>query len=170
MPLVCPLLLLVPACYDVTTPQAYHQGWDLWGENKARIMAAAEFHASLMSDTPAPFHQPAPSWLTCTGAVATTNPDNAVRALAAINTAHAHPPGAGTNSNTVARAPKQYYPSGVGVIASNGSTFDVIHHHFHTRLGLPMPNTSALLSKSRPLKCWDHMCWETLTHGGAFQE
>ena len=45
----------------------YHQGWDLWGENKARIVAAAEFHASLMSDEPAPYKQLAPPWLTCAG-------------------------------------------------------------------------------------------------------
>ena len=37
------------------------------GENKERIVAAAEFHASLMSDAPAAVFQPAPSWLTCTG-------------------------------------------------------------------------------------------------------
>ena len=44
----------------------------------------------------------------------------------------------------------------------------MIHHHFHTRLGLPMPNVSALLPRIRPLACWDHMCHETLTHGGSF--
>jgi hypothetical protein len=45
------------------------------------------------------------------------------------------------------------------VIASNGSTFEMIYHHFHERLGVPMPNVSALLPHVRPLKCWDHMCW-----------
>ena len=29
---------------------AFHQGIDLWGEHKERIVAGAEFHASLMSD------------------------------------------------------------------------------------------------------------------------
>ena len=37
--------------------------------------------------------------------------------------------------------------------------FEVIHHHFHRRLGIAMPNVSALLPRIRPLKCWDHMCW-----------
>lgn len=111
---------------------AYHQGWDLWGDNRARIVAAAEFHASLMSDAPPQVYQPPPDWLTCAGAAG------------------------------------RQYPLGKGIVGSNGSTFEVIHHHFHTRLGLPMPNVSALLPAIRPLKCWDHMCWETLTHGGAW--
>ena len=106
------------------------------GANKARIVAAAEFHASLMSDAPPPYFQPAPHWLTCTGSAADQ---------------HQH-----------------QYPPGGGVIASNGSTFEVIHHHFHSRLGMPMPNVSALLPRIRPLQCWDHMCWETFTHGGSY--
>ena len=122
---------------------AHHQGWDLWGENKDRIVAAAEFHASLMADAPASVHQPAPAWLTCTGASVARN-DSSLQSLGGA------------------------YPSGGGIIGANGSTFEVIHHHFHTRLGLPMPNVSALLPKIRPLQCWDHMCWETLTHGGSY--
>ena len=72
---------------------AHHQGIDLWGENRGRIVAAAEFHASLMSDAPAGVYQPAPSWLTCTGAAE--------------------------------RVGEAKYPPGGGVIAANGSTFEV---------------------------------------------
>ena len=49
--------------------------------------------------------------------------------------------------------------------AQNGSTWFMLHHHFHRRLGRPMPNVSALLARVRPF-CWDHMCWEAMTHGG----
>ena len=122
---------------------AHHQGWDLWGENMDRIVAAAEFHASLMADAPASVHQPAPGWLTCTGASVARN-------------------------NSRMQSPRGAYPPGGSIIGANGSTFEIIHHHFHSRLGLPMPNVSALLPKIRPLQCWDHMCWETLTHGGSF--
>merc|ERR1719272_91815 len=80
---------------------APHQGWDLYGDNKARIIAAAEFHASLMADAPAPFNHPAPHWLTCTGAAA-----GAAAAAAAVGAEGGARGG---------------YPPGGGVIASNGS-------------------------------------------------
>ena len=55
-------------------PQAYlhlvptptpniHQGIDLYAEGQQRIIAAAELHASLMDDEPAPHQQPVPSFL-----------------------------------------------------------------------------------------------------------
>jgi hypothetical protein len=42
---------------------AYHQGIDLYAENTHRFISGIEFHASLMADEPAPFHQPRPHWL-----------------------------------------------------------------------------------------------------------
>ena len=42
---------------------AYHQGIDLYAENRDRIVAGAEFHASLLDDEPAPLQQKWPSWL-----------------------------------------------------------------------------------------------------------
>lgn len=52
----------------------------------------------------------------------------------------------------------------------NGSTFEMVHHHFTNRLGILLPNVSGMLASpgARPTGCWDHMCWETLTHGGSF--
>ena len=47
------------------------------------------------------------------------------------------------------------------------ATWWMLHHHFHTRRGLALPNVSALLPQIRP-SCWDQICWETLTHGGSF--
>eukprot|EP01047_Picozoa_sp_COSAG01_P017990 COSAG01_NODE_965_length_12401_cov_3.496098_3_plen_145_part_00 len=132
---------------------AYHQGIDLWGEHKERIIAAAEFHASLMYDEPAPFWQAAPHFLTCSGEGSTSRHSSN-----------------SSNSSTPRKSASMIYPPGGGVIASNGSTFELIFHHFHVRLGVAMPNVSALLPKIRPLSCWDHMCWETLTHGGNFSE
>lgn len=105
---------------------AHHQGIDLFGENKDRIIAGAEFHATLMADAPAAIRQKWPSWLCggrCTGE-------------------HCGP--------------------------VNGTTWEMVHHHFTGRLGIPLPNVSALLPVIRPTSCWDHMCWETLTHGGNF--
>lgn len=126
-------------------------GWDLWGENKARIVAAAEFHASLMSDEPHPYYQKAPSWLTCTGTSAnSTDANSNSNSNRATNANGTVTDGDNiTHVNAAARAPASVYPPGGGVIASNGSTFEVIHHHFHTRLGIPMPNVSALLPKIR---------------------
>lgn len=37
---------------------AYHQGIDLYAENVHRFTSGVEFHASLMSDEPSPYHQP----------------------------------------------------------------------------------------------------------------
>ena len=48
--------------------------------------------------------------------------------------------------------------------ATNGSTWTMLHHHFVGRMGLSMPNVSKLLPLETPF-CWDHMCWEALTHG-----
>ena len=53
-------------------------------------------------------------------------------------------------------------------LSARGSTWEMVHHHFTGRLGIPLPNVSALLPVIRPTSCWDHMCWETLTHGGNF--
>mmetsp|Transcript_28288 Transcript_28288/g.74211 ORF Transcript_28288/g.74211 Transcript_28288/m.74211 type:complete len:442 (-) Transcript_28288:48-1373(-) len=102
---------------------AHHQGIDLYGEEKERIIAGAEFHASLMADIPAPLHQSWPSWL-CDG-----------------------------------KCRGEY----CGPV--NGSTFEIIHHHFVTRLNLSLPNVTALLPQIRPTGCFDQLCWETLTHG-----
>ena len=102
---------------------AYHQGIDLFAENKHRFVAGAEFHASLMADEPAPFRQRWPAWLCggdCTGE-------------------HCAP--------------------------ANGSTFEIVHHHFATRLNMSLPNVTALLPQIRPTGCFDQLCWETLTHG-----
>ena len=51
----------------------------------------------------------------------------------------------------------------------NGTTFEVVHHHFAARLNQSarLPNVSALLPALRPTSCWDQLCWETLTHGDA---
>ena len=42
-------------------------------------------------------------------------------------------------------------------------TWSMLARHFVLRRGLRMPNVSALV----PLQadhCWDHMCWEILSH------
>jgi len=106
---------------------AHHQGIDLYGENRERIIAGAEFHATLMQNEPAALQQKWPEWLCgghCTGE-------------------HCGP-------------------------VNGSSTWEIMHHHFTERLGLPLPNVSALLPHIRPTSCWDHICWETLTHGGSF--
>ena len=49
---------------------AFHQGIDLYKEEQVRIIAGAEFHASLLSDEPLALKQNWPSWLCggkCTG-------------------------------------------------------------------------------------------------------
>ena len=51
-----------------TAETAFHQGVDLYAEEKDRLIAAAELHASLLSAAPAPYHQPVPKWL-CGGAL-----------------------------------------------------------------------------------------------------
>lgn len=107
---------------------AYHQGIDLYKEHQARIVAAAEFHASLMADEPAARRQQWPIWLcggSCTGE-------------------HCGP--------------------------ANGSTFEIIHHHYAHRLNLSLPNVTALLPRIRPTGCFDQLCWETLTHGDSLPE
>jgi len=111
-----------------TAETAYHQGIDLYGENKERIIAGAEFHVTLYVNEPAAFQQKWPKWL-CGGK---------------CSGEHCHP--------------------------ANASTFEMVHHHFSDRLGIAMPNVTALLTGKmtpRPTSCWDHMCWETLTHGGS---
>ena len=50
--------------------------------------------------------------------------------------------------------------------ANSSSTWAMLHHHFVGRKGLAMPNVSALLPIEQPM-CWDHMCWEALTHGNS---
>ena len=54
------------------------------------------------------------------------------------------------------------------LVLPHGRTWEMVHHHYTGRLGIPLPNVSALLPEIRPTSCWDHMCWETLTHGGNF--
>lgn len=48
---------------------------------------------------------------------------------------------------------------------ANGSTFEIVHHHFVHRLNMSLPNVTALLPQIRPTSCFDQLCWETLTHG-----
>ena len=43
------------------------------------------------------------------------------------------------------------------------------HHHFVRRRGLRMPNVTAYLPLEQPM-CWDHMCWEMLTHSLALND
>ena len=59
--------------------------------------------------------------------------------------------------------------TGIHCAPTNGSTFEIIHHHFVHRLNMSLPNTTALLKygKMRPTGCFDQLCWETLTHGDA---
>eukprot|EP00937_MAST-01D_sp_MAST-1D-sp2_P007342 g7342.t1 len=54
--------------------------------------------------------------------------------------------------------------------AVNGSTLEMVHHHYVARLNgsaaALLPNTTALLRHmARPTSCFDQLCWETLTHG-----
>eukprot|EP01052_Picozoa_sp_SAG31_P004012 SAG31_NODE_161_length_21899_cov_16.832844_12_plen_82_part_00 len=51
----------------------------------------------------------------------------------------------------------------------NGSTFDIIHHHYAHRMNLSLPNVTTLLPHIRPTNCFDQLCWETLTHGVAIR-
>ena len=46
-----------------TAETAYHQGVDLYAEEKERLISAAEFHASLITMEPMPYRQPVPKWL-----------------------------------------------------------------------------------------------------------
>ena len=106
-----------------TAETAYHQGLDLFGGERSRLLAGAELHASLLAQEPAARRQPPPAWL-CGGQLR----------------------GAG-----------------------NGSTWSMLWHHFVTREGgdpgAILPNVTALLPLTTPF-CWDHMCWEALTHPG----
>jgi hypothetical protein len=43
--------------------------------------------------------------------------------------------------------------------------FEVGYNHYANRLGIPMPNTQALLGKVRPTGIKDSIVLETLTHG-----
>ena len=55
---------------------------------------------------------------------------------------------------------------------ANGSTWDMLRHHYTGRRGVPLPKVSALLHARGERRdfCWDHMCWETFTHGGLVSE
>ena len=106
---------------------AHHQGLDLYAEVQDRLVAAAEFHASLMVDEPAPLRQAWPPWL-CGGKC-----------------------------------------RGIHCAPTNGSTGEIVHHHFVSRKHLShlLPNVTAILPRIRPTSCFDQLCWETLTHGDA---
>lgn len=104
---------------------AHHQGIPLYREVADRIVAAAEFHSTLLANAPAGVRQPWPEWL-CGGRC-----------------------------------------TGIHCAPQNGTTFEMVHHHFVHRLNGSLPNVAALLPAIRPTGCWDQLCWETLTHGDA---
>jgi hypothetical protein len=45
-------------------------------------------------------------------------------------------------------------------------TWEIAFNHFHTRLGVPLPNMARVIPTNRPTGAdLNHMVWETLTHG-----
>lgn len=54
----------------------------------------------------------------------------------------------------------------IGPIGGNASTMEIVFNHFHNRMGLEMPETSAQIDLKRPTGLNYFLAWETLTHGG----
>jgi hypothetical protein len=50
-------------------------------------------------------------------------------------------------------------------VSARGYNYEIGYNHYANRLGVPMPNTQALLAKIRPTGADHHMVFETLTHG-----
>jgi hypothetical protein len=50
-------------------------------------------------------------------------------------------------------------------VTARGFNYEIGYNHYANRLGIPMPNTQALLAKIRPTGIDHHMVFETLTHG-----
>ena len=45
-----------------------------------------------------------------------------------------------------------------------GPVLEVAYNEYHNRLGMSLPNTAALLTKTRPENTdWHFIAWETLT-------
>jgi hypothetical protein len=45
-------------------------------------------------------------------------------------------------------------------------TWEIAFNHFHTRLGVALPNMAKVIPGNRPTGAdLNHMVWETLTHG-----
>ena len=145
--------------------------------------AAAEFHSSLMTDTP--LHQ---SWPVQTSKVLIkywkadggppfrmyTRESNGCWHARHVMLTCVQPPCVDCLVSTYVRVfgrPKWLCGGNCTGIhcetKNNGSTFEVVHHHFVHRLNLSMPNVTAMLPNIRPTSCFDQLCWETLTHGDA---
>ncbi|GAB3738723.1 hypothetical protein BKA15_001847 [Microlunatus parietis] len=45
-----------------------------------------------------------------------------------------------------------------------GPVVEIAYHHYHDRLGVPMPKTAALIERGRPFGTSHFFGWETLTH------
>jgi hypothetical protein len=50
-------------------------------------------------------------------------------------------------------------------VSAHGYNYEIGYNHYANRLGIPMPNTQALLAKIRPTGADHNMVFETLTHG-----
>jgi hypothetical protein len=50
-------------------------------------------------------------------------------------------------------------------VTAKGYNYEVGYNHYANRLGIPMPNTQALLAKIRPTGASHSIVFETLTHG-----
>ena len=64
-------------------------------------------------------------------------------------------------------APRWLCSGAVKGVGEAGETWEIAHHHFTVRCGVPLPNVARLLPEIRPTKAGYMACWETLTHGGA---
>ncbi len=64
-----------------------------------------------------------------------------------------------------AAVPSWMCPGGGLHITAKGYNYEVGYNHYANRLGIPMPNTKALLAKLRPTGADNSIVFETLTHG-----
>jgi hypothetical protein len=64
-----------------------------------------------------------------------------------------------------APVPSWLCPGSGLTVSAKGFNYEIGYNHFANRLGVPMPNTQALLAKIRPTGIDHHMVFETLTHG-----
>ena len=64
-----------------------------------------------------------------------------------------------------AAVPAWLCPGSGLTLSATGFNYEIGYNHYANRLGIPMPNTRALLAKIRPTDADHNMVFETLTHG-----
>ena len=60
--------------------------------------------------------------------------------------------------------PPNNAPPAANVVMNKHPTWEIAYNHFHNRLGMELPKTTAFLPTNRPTGQNHQMAWETLTH------